>query len=151
MVDVRADNESTYIIEATGKRKEIKDISEKYLINTIKFDLMDFFAPEGSYRRNYRTRLDCFILSDLIKGNFIPSAEGALELYKLVPVYGEVVFKLIKDFDYISIIKKAIVIGTYLKESHNDFSHLTYNEMIAVLEQMTNNEKEKEYMITKKI
>ena len=141
----------TYIIDNDGTRIDTNDLSEKKIISLIKDDLMDFYAEEGSYKKEYRTRPDSFALAPLVKDKFLPSVHGAYELYKLIPVYGEVVLKILNDFGYMHIIQRTIIIANFFKESHNDFNAITYKEMMIVLEQMTNNESEREYNLQRRL
>ena len=139
-----------YIIDSTGNKFDIDNLSENQVIELIKYDLMDFFAPEGSYKKNYRVKLDSFILAELVRDKYVPSVRGAYEIYRLIPTYGEIMFKLLNDFGYMNIIQRAVIIAKYYKESNNDFNAILYKEMIAVLEQMTNNEAEREYLVKKR-
>ena len=142
----------TYIVDYDGVRINTSDLSERKIISLIKDDLTDFFNPEGTYyKKDYRTSLDSFKLAPLVRDKMLPTVSGAYELYKLIPVYGEIMFKLLNDFGYMKIIQRAIIIANYFKESHGDFSAISFKEMITVLEQMSNNESEREYNIQKRL
>jgi len=137
----------TYITDFNGVKIDTNDLSENKIISLITYDLMDFFAKEGSYQKQYRTSLDAFKLAPLVRDRVMITVNGAYELYRLIPTYGEIMFKILNDFGYMPIIQRAIVIAKFIKESHNDFNAIAYKEMITVLEQMANNESEREYNI----
>lgn len=137
-------------VQELNQRIDVDTLKEKKVINLIKEDLMDYQAPNGSYKTNPR-KLDAIKLSTLVSDNYIPSVAGAFELYRLIPVYGDIIYKLLKEFNYSTIIEKARIIATYFKESLNSFEEVKYEEMMSILSQMVNNEAEKKYVSTKKM
>ena len=80
----------TYILELDGTRINTDDLTEKEIISLIKHDLMDYKAPEGSYKKHPR-ELDSLRLAHLVRDKMMPTVNGAYELYRLIPKYEEII------------------------------------------------------------
>jgi len=74
-------------VQDLNQRIDVDTLKEKKVLSLIKEDLMDYFAPNGSYKNNER-ELDAIKLASIVKDNYIPTVSAAFELYRLIPLYG---------------------------------------------------------------
>lgn len=130
----------TYLVKRDGTRVNTYDLTEQQILGLIEIDLVDYTSPNGTYNRDNRTDLDAFRLVQEIRGHYIPSVSATLKLSQLEQQYGHIVRDLMGSFGSLSHFDNARAIAAFNKECNGDFSQVTQEEIIAILEQMKNNE-----------
>lgn len=130
----------TYLVKRDGTRVNTYDLTEQQILGLIEIDLVDYTSPRGTYNRDNRTDLDAIRLVQEIKGHYIPSVAATLKLCQLEQQYGHILRDLMGSFGSIKYFDNAKTIAEFNKECNGDFSQVTQEEIIAILEQMQNNE-----------
>lgn len=130
----------TYLIKKDGTKIDTKDLTEEDILNLIELDLRDFLSPQGSYKTSNRPGLDTFKLLNALENVWDPSYNAILRLYGMQQKYGHIVADLIGTIDKKGIRNLANTIATFQKESNGDFSVVSLEEVITVIEQLSYNE-----------
>ena len=130
----------TYLIKKDGTKVDTRDLTEEEILNLIELDLRDFLSPQGSYKTSNRPGLDTFKLLDTLENVWNPSYDAMLRLYGMQNQYGSIVTDLIGTIDKKGIRNLAQTIATFQKESNGDFSDVSLEEVITVIEQLSYNE-----------
>lgn len=130
----------TYLVKRDGTRVDTYDLTEEQILGLIEIDLVDYTSPRGTYNRDNRTDLDAFRLAQEVKGHYVPSVSATLKLSQLEQQYGHIVRDLMGTIGSLTHFDNARVIAQFNKECNGDFSQVTQEEIIAVLEQMKINE-----------
>ena len=130
----------TYLIKKDGTKINTKDLTEEDILNLIELDLRDFLSPQGSYKTSNRAGLDTFKLLDTLENVWDPSYNAMLRLCNMQNQYGHIVADIMGIIDKKGIRNIAQTIATFQKESNGDFSDISLEEVITVIEQLSYNE-----------
>lgn len=131
----------TYLTKKDGTRVDTRDLTEDQILGLIHNDLIDFSSAQGSYKTTGRTGLDSFKLVKALKENgYTPSVNAVLQLSQMEQQFGNIVMDVIGSFRTAHF-DRARIIAKFQKESSGDYSQVQTDEVMAVLEQMAVNEK----------
>ena len=130
----------TYLMKKDGTKVDTRNLTEEDILNLIELDVRDFLSPQGSYKTSNRPGLDTFKLLDTLENVWEPSYNAILRLYGLQNQYGSIVGDVIGTIDKKGIRNLARAIATFQKESNGDFSDVSLEEIITVIEQLSYNE-----------
>lgn len=133
----------TYLMKKDGIRVETKDLTEEQIVSLIEADVRDYASPDSSYKKSGRSDLDSFKLIDAVKDTWTPSYDALLRIAGMEQQYGHVIVDIIGSVDKNDVRGKARTIASFQKQSSGDFSQVTNDEMIAVIQQMAYNEQMK--------
>ena len=133
----------TYLMKRDGTRVDTKDLTEEQIINLIESDVRDFSSPEGSYKKTGRSGLDTFKLINAVKDTWSPSYDALLQIAGMEQQYGHVIADIMGSIDKNDVRGKARTIASFQKQSSGDFSQVTTDEIMTIIQQMAYNEKMK--------
>lgn len=133
----------TYLMKRDGTRVDTKDLTEEQIIGLIESDVRDFNSPEGSYKKTGRTGLDTFKLIDAVKDTWTPSYEALLQIAGMEQQYGHIIADIMGSIDKNDVRGKARTIASFQKQSNGDFSQVTTDEIMGIIQQMAYNEQMK--------
>ena len=120
----------TYVMVQVGhvwKRVDLRDLPSDYIIQLIAEDLNDPNAESKG--------ADSFALLKALKGSWRPTFDDVLALYKLEKQHGHIIRDIMGLLN-IAMVHNAYVIAQYIKESKGDFTPVTSDDEVAVIEQM---------------
>ena len=131
----------TYLTKKDGSRVDTRDLTEEEILGLIHNDLIDFSSAQGSYKTTGRIGLDTFKLIEALKENgYTLSVNAVLQLSQMEQQFGHIVMDVMGSFGTAHF-DKARTIAQFQKESSGDYSQVQTDEVMAVLEQMAVNEK----------
>lgn len=131
----------TYLTKKDGTRVDTRDLTEDQIVGLIYNDLIDFSSAQGSYKTTGRTGLDSGKLIEALRENgYTPSVNAVLQMSQMEQQFGHIVMDIIGSFRT-NHFDRARTIAQFQKESSGDYSQVQTDEIVAVLEQMAVNEK----------
>ncbi len=133
----------TYLMKKDGTRVDTKDLTEEQIIGLIESDVRDFNSPQGSYKTTGRSGLDTFKLIEAVRDTWTPSYEALLQIAGMEQQYGHIIADILGSVDKNDVRGKARTIASFQKQSSGDFSQVTIDEIMAIMQQMAYNEKMK--------
>lgn len=138
----------TYVINNDGTRVDTNDLTENDILNLIEYDIKDFKAVDGSYKRNGNNYPDAFKLIEALGTNYTPTYDGIFRLYQMKQQYGHIIADITGGLVY-KVTDKARMIAKFQKECNGDFSQVSDEDIVSIIQQMNINEiaKKQQYSI----
>ena len=131
----------TYLMKRDGTRVDTRDLTEEQIIGLIESDIMDFSSPEGSYKKTGKSLPDTFKLIDIVKDTWTPSYDAILKIAGMEQQYGHIIADIMGAVDKKGVRYEARTIASFQKQSSGDFSQVTNDEVMSIIQQMAYNEK----------
>lgn len=136
----------TYLMKKDGTKVDTSNLTEDQIMAIIAQDVQDFSSPTGSYKTTGNSHLSSFDLIKVTENSWTPSTDAILQTYAMEQTYGHIMADLRGSMDKRDIVGKARTIAKFQKESNGDFEQPTKEEVVAIIQQMSYNEKMKQQM-----
>lgn len=131
----------TYLRKKDGTKVDTSDLTEEQIMAIIDRDVQEYISPTGPYRTTGNSHLVSFDLLKATENSWIPSIDAILQTYAMEQVYGHIMADLRGGMDKRGIVDKARIIAKFQKESSGDFNPPSKDEIVAIIQQMSYNEK----------
>lgn len=136
----------TYLMKKDGTRVDTSDLTEEQIMAIITKDVQEFSSPTGPYKTSGNSHLTSFDLIKATQDSWTPSIDAILQTYAMEQTYGHIMADLRGSMDKKDLHGKAYTIAKFQKECNGDFTMPSKEEVIAVIQQMSYNEKMKKQM-----
>ena len=133
----------TYLKKVDGTRVDTCDLSEEDILGIIEADVDDFQNPQGTYKTQGIDEPNVFKILRLVKDTWTPSYEAVLRIMQMEQKYGHIMMDILGSADKRNTRTQASTIAYFQKETAGDYTPVTREEMMAVVQQMADNEKRK--------
>ena len=133
----------TYLKKVDGTRVDTCDLTEEEILGIIEADVADFKNPQGTYKTQGIDEPNVFKILRLVKYTWTPSYEAVLRIMQMEQKYGHIMMDILGSVDKRDIRTQASTIAYFQKETAGDYTPVTREELMAVIQQMAANEKRK--------
>ena len=123
----------TYLMKKDGTRVDTKDLTEEQILGLIESDVRDFSSSQGSYKTTWMSGLDTFKLIEAVRDTWTPSYEALLQIVGMEQQYGHIIADIMGSVDKNNVGGKARTIASFQKQSNGDFSQVTTDEIMAIM------------------
>ncbi len=141
----------TYVM-VNGDKKNTWDLTEEEVLSLIVYDVADYSRNMDSYtKRRGKEGIASFDLIGNLSSNFRMSPKGVVFILNAYKRYGHIMMDILGSLSrYGEYYDQASIIARYQKETAGDYSLVTVDDIIAVLEQMEKNKENKKNQVRTK-